>query len=1287
MPQRTLPFSAVRNSELFANHWVERRLPLEPEWEASSDAARACLDDIAALWTREADLLPTYGEAALEDIWIRPVLRAFGWQFIPDTHIGGSEPDYALFLTDEARRAAQLAGKTRPEFWDHPKVVGEAKPWNRNLDKRATTGEREFPPEQIERYMDRTRLDWGLLTNGRLWRFMPRERRRNQPRFETFLELDIERLLRRWTGQNRSLFRDRSALDEFLPWYLLATPAAFTAPPGLSPLIDRALSGSTAYRIKVGDELREQVFEALRLCVEGFLIHEPNGLDPQQDLEACRANAFTLLFRLLFILFAEDRGLLPFGSNRLYTENRSLTKHHEILRQQVAGLDPRGTGAWQHWTTLFDLIDGGHANYGVHPYNGGLFEQGEHPFLANNAIPDTYAQKVLDCLRRATDPESRDRDRVNVDYRDLAIQHLGNIYEGLLELRPRFASQPMVVVRATRGRAAEKTVPKTGDPPDGFEFTDKEYNRGHIYLETDKGERRASGSYYTPDHIVEYIVENALGPLCAEIDSGLRAEIAALEGDRKRAQNGRRDAIDADLARLRSDYDDRALRLAVLDPAMGSGHFLIAAIQFLAAEIATNPNTGDPDEPAQEGVESDRSTLLFWKRRVVERCIYGVDKNPIAVELAKLALWLETVSTEQPLSFLDHHLRHGDSLIGAKIAMLGRLPDRQVPAGGVFQNTIEQRLPTLIAPLDEIQSRPSVTLQDLKEKERLYRRAFEPVHKPFVQVANLWLSSFFTPKDAVEVNTQQYAEALGALGQPQRFKAIAKTAWFAAAEARVSVAGVDAFHWELEFPEVFLAPRRTLAGREGFDAIIGNPPWGHAAILDQLGSLPHYAAATEDHSECFMALAVSLLRNGGRLGLVIPDTVLGPNKAPIRRFMLEQSTTSFCYNIGPDWFTSDVRMSAVLWGAARGVPPVGTRFRTCILPIDIRRKCQNSEVPLSSAIAVMSREADVAACLADEELAIPLFGDSGTVAALDRAMAAGPTIEAACDRGRGVELNKGGEVFQCPHCGDWGPPPRVGRDGSFRLKTCAGCGREYQIERGAHARVLVSTRPQGRGWQPYIDGDSVHRYTPPHSQFMDTTADGLNYKPLALYTDPKVLIRQAGIGLNAILDMTGALCPQSVYVYRVRQEHRATGFDESLLLAVLSSRLFQLQVFTAFGEIDSSRAFAKLTHARLARLRLPPLSCWGKWPALAGLIRDHVRLLCRHGASAEAQRDWEVEAAILELCGLSEIDVRAILRSFAQVHANETVLALFPGGVAGREAHWLSVWREAAGRVASACRA
>jgi len=887
--QLSLSAAPADNSGLFSTHWLEHRLPDEPEWTDPGVRQRAesALDQLAAVWATVRPQVEHFtSEAELEDEFVRPALDALGWSYLIQRPLRHRKPDYALFLDAAARTAAQQLDAKDPAFWQRPALLADAKRWDLPLDQKTQTDtRRELPHEQIEWYLDRSHLDYAMLTNGRQWRLIPRVLRPEQKRLQTYFSYDLPAILDRWSDSNRLIKSD--TLDDFLHFYLFFSPVGYRETPD-GRLIDRAIAGSSAYRLGVSEGLKARVFDALGLCIEGFLANEQNGLTPNPEtLAVVREHSFTLLYRLLFILYAEDRLLLPIESNRLYRDNRSLRRHRREIASELdrPGPDSFGeeTGLYDDLRTLFDLVDRGHGRYGVPAYNGGLFEASSHQFLDDHTLPDRYTAQVIDRLSRAMHPENPAAGHVFVDYRDLAIQHLGTIYEGLLELRPRYADQPMVVARKrSRGREVDKVVP-ADDVPAGFDPTDERYDAGRVYLETDKGERRASGSYYTPDPIVKHIVEHTLGPLCKQISESLTAEIADAEAAVKKARGRNRADLQAGLDRLRGAYDDRVLRLRVLDPAMGSGHFLLAACQHLALEIATHEHTADPDAQTLQG---DEPLITFWKRRVAEQCLYGVDLNPMAVELAKLALWLETVAADQPLTFLDHHLRPGNSLVGGWVADLDALPDAKPLQQVSYENQFVHRLAALLKPLREIHDLPSDTAEQVKRKESLYRDTFRRTAEPFFAAADLWVATFFAPEDD-QPTAVQYQRAIREMAKPKRWAAVTQEDWFAPALAAGHRDDVRAFHWELEFPEVFFDD----TGRKedaGFDAVIGNPPYDVLSSKElgrDISDLQRFIERQPAYDpsrvgknnlyKLFICQALRLLPPEGRLGFITPMAVLG----------------------------------------------------------------------------------------------------------------------------------------------------------------------------------------------------------------------------------------------------------------------------------------------------------------------------------------------------------------------------------------------------------------------------
>ena len=172
--QRTLPFGPIQNKELFSHQWFENRLRLEPDWTEVAPAADAALSQLQALWSVQRERVELYGaEAPLEEAFIQPIFEILGWRIYYQAFIQGREPDYALFTSDEAYDEALRAGRHSQAFWEHARVVSDAKAWSVSLDRPQHIGtRREYPPEQIEWYLNRTHVDWGILTNGRLWRLV-----------------------------------------------------------------------------------------------------------------------------------------------------------------------------------------------------------------------------------------------------------------------------------------------------------------------------------------------------------------------------------------------------------------------------------------------------------------------------------------------------------------------------------------------------------------------------------------------------------------------------------------------------------------------------------------------------------------------------------------------------------------------------------------------------------------------------------------------------------------------------------------------------------------------------------------------------------------------------------------------------------------------------------------------------------------------------------------------------------------------------------------------------------
>jgi len=850
MDQPPLPdIDPYVNRNLFSDHFLKELLPQDESWQVDEGRLKLAMQAVTNLYAGREEEWAGSNEPQLENRLVRPMLQALGHKFEVQPSLPTAEtvrrPDYAFFGTDEERLRAKRDHDGQAEYFNKAIAIGDAKRWDRSLDKKERSGRDSFdmlsPSWQIDHYLRMSGVHWGILTNGRLWRLYNQE---TSFRLDICYEIDLPRLLA------------AKDLETFKYFYLFFRHQAFVPDSEGLCFLDRVYQGSLEYAQAVGDDLKENVYKALRLLAEGFLRTRGNDLDPVRDLDEIHANSLVLLYRLLFINYAEDRGLLP-RENALYKESYGLVSMEREIASRVQrgdSLSPLHTTYCGRLKTLFELINRGTEGLGVEagtmevpPYNGGLFDPTKHPFLEQHEVADKWVAQVVDLLARS---QGKGVGRGFVDYSSLDVRHLGSIYEGLLEYKLRVADEEMVAVKR-RGKdqwtpaseAVSSRVLESVQP-------------GSVYLATDRGERKATGSYYTPDYIVKYIVEHTVGPLIEE----KMKEDDPIEG---------------------------ILSLKVLDPAMGSGHFLVEATDRLAHALVQALGVTE-QEPEEEDIR--------WARReVVERCIYGVDLNPLAVELAKLSLWLHTVAEGKPLSFLDHHLKVGNSLIGAWVDDLGSLPaprkrgkaDQKVSRVrqmNLFETRLDERLPTMLSAVLEIMRRGSETLEDIKAKTAA-DHAIEELKDPFKAVADLWVSTYF----GNDLSKSEYQEALEHIGEPGQLLSLP------AVERGREIGGAKRFfHWEVEFPEVFYEDSKRREN-SGFDAVVGNPPYIPTEQLSQEEKrtyVERFAVERKyETSVIFVQVGLRLTSVNGRVGMITPTMwQTGEN---YKRYRTELLTESF----------------------------------------------------------------------------------------------------------------------------------------------------------------------------------------------------------------------------------------------------------------------------------------------------------------------------------------------------------------------------------------------------------
>ncbi len=788
--------------QLFTHYFLTDGIKATAEWQASRPEAFAAFRNGVAHRYDALSGARNPNEARTEDELIRPVLELLGWtEYVPQPRAAGHEdiPDHLLFADAESKARSGNS-------FQYATVVEESKRFGLALDSRDPT-QRGTPHGQMLRYLataeieSEGRLRWGILTNGRVWRLYDY---RARPRASSYFEADL------------------AALDEhgWRVFYLLFRRASFVRQQGATAtFLEAALAEGRRYEEQVAQDLSGVVFERVFPNLVNALAEQAGA-----SLADSRDAALILLYRLLFVLYAEDRGLLPVNDARYDDYGLRKPVRDPVARRMAEGdtYSAVATNYYDHLTTLFKLIDKGDQSIGLSPYNGGLFAMAAAPLLETVRLADAAIAPIIYDLSHAEDAQGVRR---FVNYRDMSVQQLGSIYERLLERKP---------VRGDNGTIAIRPNPYA---------------------------RKDSGSFYTSQELVDLIVERTLKPLAEERLKAFENKATAFKSD-GRAKRERR----AELERL--DPAVAVLDLKVLDPAMGSGHFLVTAVDFLSDYIAElieyvpavpewlNGEYASPLVGRVAAIRDDirqRAAASKWvldeaqltdqaiiRRMVLKRCIYGVDKNRLTVELAKVSLWLHSFTVGAPLSFLDHHLRCGDSLIGLRVR---DATDALHRLGGMFASSAIAGAEMATEGMQRIEEMSDADVAEVQESAVL----FGGVEQTTADLRGLlnflcggrWRTAGMKKKELAEFE----GPLVATLGQhtAKAYELLARgpaeigdsAAQFAELwRAARSIAEREGFlHWEVAFPGVWWQ-WQDARPHGGFDAVIGNPPWDRIKLQE-----------------------------------------------------------------------------------------------------------------------------------------------------------------------------------------------------------------------------------------------------------------------------------------------------------------------------------------------------------------------------------------------------------------------------------------------------------------------
>lgn len=859
--------NSVNNKNLFSNYYLDNLIENNLEWK--KDEHKDAFQRIKKIFNAESAFLETLNEKQLEQRFFGPTFKILNHTVEVNESTKFQEfPDYAFFPNRESLDDAHR-NKDSSSFYNNAYAIGEVKRWGIELDRfgKDKNDRKRNPSLQIWIYLHDTTPKWGVLSNGAKWRLYYKDGRRDE-----YFEIDLPTLIA------------TDDIENFRYFYYFFRMEAFLPSQEGDPFLERVLKGSVEYANEIGDDLKDNVYRAMQKIGAGFFNWKQNKLDIQNEAtrEIVQKNTMLLLYRFLFLLYAEGKGLLDLG-NPFYRDSYSFQRLKKEVKEMHDGpqqnrYQPLSTTLWSRLEDLFRLIDQGSealgtpkSDFSVPAYNGGLFDPEKHPELEIWKIGDSYLGEAIDLLSRSKVNEKLDF----VDYSTLEIRHLGSIYEGLLEYKLKVSEDEMVV---KGGEWVTLEVFNKGKKNHKLFSDFDEYNRvtkDQLYLATDKGERKSTGSYYTPDYIVNYIVDNTIGPVVDE--------------KWKEAEAKEQSHVDATLS------------VKVLDPAMGSGHFLVGSIEFLAAKLLMAAQID-----IESGMISDDSHFTDdWARReVVSHCIYGVDLNYMAVELAKVGLWLTTISKDKPLSFLDHRLKQGNSLIGAQLIDLPWYPD--------LKNKTKKKENTTLQKFEDEVHRPFVdkivqqltalseidddTIEHINQKKALFEKLKQ--NKQYLQIkaiADVYTAVYFGNETAEANKNPKFAynDLFWALkGDDREWARKTYKPWFK--KAMEIAKDKSFFHWELEFPELFFedgAPKED----PGWDAVVGNPPYVSSVgflDIDRKYFMNRYETAIKrfDIYNLFCEIGMNLLHDKGINSFILPYPVLNQNYSEnLREILLRKS--------------------------------------------------------------------------------------------------------------------------------------------------------------------------------------------------------------------------------------------------------------------------------------------------------------------------------------------------------------------------------------------------------------
>ncbi len=737
-------------------------------------------------------------ESQLEDKFIKNVLieLGYGYTYQVTKKVFGKihKPDFALFESEEIER---ISGGKDKSSTENILALCESKAYKIKLDNNTTTTEN--PHFQLLRYQSDLRINYGFLTNGQKWRFYDIT---NPKQDKIYFEIDLE-----WIIQND----DYRAFQYFYYIFYKEQLLKLNNKKRGIPIKDKTFAElNQEYILEVEKDLKELIYGKDSIIETiGQRLFARYG--DTYSIKEIYANSLVFGFRMLFIAYFESKfGSLLFETTNNY-KDYSFRSILFLLESEEYKEKKKKHQGWNGLKLLFDYLNYGNIDLEMPLLNGGLFAEDKAPLLKLPLVLTNQDLEQILSLVLYHKGDYLGTEKTFRDYKTLSVTHLGNIYEGLLESEFRQAFEGTYYLTFLDGKTEKEGYFDNYDYQNYKKdkkvtiLEERFYKNDELYLSNQSGNRKSTASYYTPQDITHFMAEESIQKLL----------------------------INSDKESATSKKNNSILDLRLMDNACGSGHFLIATLDVLTSE-ALKRIDNKSDEKLKQTLETEKEIILqnlqeilpdkkheideltLLKRILLKKNIFGVDLNEFAIELTRLSLWLDTFIFGTPLSFIEHHIKQGNALIGGRKEELYKSLQTE---NNLFANTLKTKVTTIIEELSELSNLKDTTPEEIAQSKEIYKKV-EPSLNQLDLAMNFYTYKRFVPfifEDKTEM--QKELDLLNATLTDFEDKIFNEKNTELVKRIKNTAELFSFFNYEISFAEVFQN------GHSGFDLIIGNPPW------------------------------------------------------------------------------------------------------------------------------------------------------------------------------------------------------------------------------------------------------------------------------------------------------------------------------------------------------------------------------------------------------------------------------------------------------------------------------